>query len=231
MIVANVSCFKLFLTANEDNTLRLRINVRDPLNVGLNHEHNFNLHSFDLDWNDAYAQFKVQMEEWQSVEFSHLKINEENFVRPNNNLVVKVTGFAGGCFGTAILDEKTVVVGRASSLEAQQLADMFGKEQGTDFLVVSSGQRPTTPFWEYHLNYSLTPKVEEFVENGETFYRFKERGEEQTYKVTESTCFGDDIRVDKAFCVENELTFNQGVASYATDVISAYINRNRRKAA
>jgi len=225
-LVVNVSCFSLSFYTSSDSKLNLTILTTNPSYVGLNYERHIKLTDFKLDWYAMYEQFKSKMDEWHTFELSKLEAVDDHFVRPNNGLKVKVSGFAGGCFGTGLTNSKSESVGRTSYLEAKLLADKFGKEKETEFQIVSNGQRPDTPFWEYQLNYSLTPKVEEVIINNETYYRFKEQGKNHSYKVVGSTMFGKDIRVDAAYYLENELTFKGGVASYATDVIGAYINRN-----
>jgi hypothetical protein len=227
-LVVNVSCFSLSFTASEKDTLNLKITVNNPFYVGLNYERQFSVQNFNLDWHLMYDLFKTEMEKWHIFELSELKSVDEHFVRPNNGIIVKVTRFSGGAFGTGIQDAKTQSIGRTSFLEAKLLADKYGEKLQTDFVIVSQGQRPDTPFWEYQLDYSLTPKVTEVIINNETHYSFKERGKAYTHKVMETTNFGEDIRVDTTYCLENELTFKSGVASYANDVISAYINRKNK---
>lgn len=227
--IAVVSLFEITVLPRGEK-LVAKYRTLYPLDCGLDHENEILHTNFDLNWEESYKNLANLLQERQLVQFGNLEPLEKGFLRSKSKLRIVTTGFSDGAFGTSLVDSKNVSVGRVNKLEAEKLAKQYGQAVGCDFKVIASGQRSELPFWELKLDYALAPKVEELRQGKERVYRFKDGGKLKTFKVIETTSFGDEIRVDKVQCLETGTVFNQGVASFHTDVITGHINRDNRKA-
>jgi hypothetical protein len=220
-VVVQVNCLTFTISVGVEH-LFLKMATHNYQDLGLDEHLAIEIPFFDFDWSAAHQLYKDKMEGAFELGMKTLNKVGDYYVRANSGYRLCSTAFSYGAFGTAALYEGTMgsCNSRVNHLEASLIAKEYGGVD-SEFEVVVSGSRTNTPFWEYYVNYSIAPKVEN---TGDT-YRFMQDGVVNSYKVLESTVFGEDVRVDRLRCIEKEITFNQGVASYETNVVSGFLNR------